>query len=145
MIILWNMSVLLFFFFRRPAKRVTRQHASWGDRVTFFLFLFILFNVMPLIWATETVLDVYTLNKTSQEFSYINFITRYRLIIMNYILYRSSLVSLPSKNTEEDKIFDEMKHVSIVHVCSCLFCIKKDYIAMCVMFDKYTCFAARLM
>lgn len=135
-----------FFFFDGQAKRVTRQHLSWGEKVTFFfLFLFILFNVMPLIWATETVLDVYTLNKTSQEFSYINFITRYCLKIMNYILYRSSLVSLPSKNTEEDKFFDEMKHVSIVHVCSCLFCIKKDYIAMCVMFDKYTCFAARLM
>lgn len=71
---------------------------------------------------------------------------------MNYILYWSSRVSLPlkkkkqKKNTEDKFLnFDEMKHVSIVHVCSCLFCIKKDYIAMCVMFDKYTCFASRLM
>lgn len=38
-----------------------------------------------------------------------------------------------------------MKHVSIVHVCSCHFFIKKDYIAMCVMFDKYSYFATRLM
>lgn len=90
---------------------------------------------------------MFTLNKTSQEFSDINFITRYCLIIMNYILYQSLLVSSPSKNAEENNFlnFDEMKHVSIVHVCSCLFCIKKDYIAMCVMFDKYTCFAARSM
>lgn len=42
-------------------------------------------------------------------------------------------------NTEDKFLnFDEMKHVSIVHVCSRLFCKKKqkkDYIAMCVMFD----------
>lgn len=135
------------FFFRWPGQTSDSSTLELRRKshFFFFLFLFILFNVMPLIWATETVLDVYTLNKTSQEFSYINFITRYCLKIMNYILYWSSLVSLPSKNTEEDTFFDEMKHVSIVHVCSCLFCIKKDYIAMCVMFDKYTCFAARLM
>lgn len=134
---------LFLFFDGQPNEWLVNTWVE--EKKSLFLFLFILFNVMPLIWATETVLDVYTLNKTSQEFSYINFITRYCLIIMNYILYWSSLVSLPSKNTEEDKFFDEMKHVSIVHVCSCLFCIKKDYIAMCVMFDKYTCFAARLM
>lgn len=34
-------------------------------------------NVMPLIRATETVLDVYTLNQTSQEFSYLDFVIRY--------------------------------------------------------------------
>lgn len=107
-------------FFKRHASKMSRRDCFW----------------------------MFTLNKTSQEFSYINFITRYHLIIMNYILYQSLLVSSPSENTEENNIFlnfDEMKHVSIVHVCSCLFCIKKDYIAMCVMFDKYTCFAARSM
>lgn len=50
----------------------------------------------------------------------------------------------PLKKTTNLK-FDEMKHVSIVHVCSCLLCIKKDYIAMCVMFDIYSCFATGLM
>lgn len=73
---------------------------------------------------------MFTLNKTSQEFSYINFIIRYSLITMNYLLYnRRSLVSLiwkKKKNTEDKFLnFDEMKHVSIVHVCSCLFCKKK--------------------
>lgn len=67
-------------------------------------------------------------------------------MIMNYILYIDHhWLVYPQKTLKKTNFFDEMKHVSIVHVCSCLFCIKKDYIAMCVMFDKYTCFAARLM
>lgn len=64
---------------------------------------------------------------------------------MNYILDRSSQEKKLTLKKTDFFNFNEMKHVSIVHVCSCLFCIKKDYIAMCVMFDKYTCFAARLM
>lgn len=64
---------------------------------------------------------------------------------MSYILYRPPLVILTLKKkkrkktrkTIEDKKTllncNQTKHVSIVHVCSCLFCIKKDYIATCVM------------
>lgn len=68
-------------------------------------------------------------------------------MIMSYILYRPPLVILTltkekkkknktRKNTEDKKPLlncNQTKHVSIVHVRSCLFCIKKDYIAMCVM------------
>lgn len=53
------------------------------QEVTLFFFFWMVVvtfssrNVMPLIRATETVLDVYTLNQTSQEFSYLDFVIRY--------------------------------------------------------------------
>lgn len=135
-------------YFCSTADQVSdSRHEGESLFSSFLLFYFLFFIRHASQMSHRDCFWMFTLNKTSQEFSDINFITRYCLIIMNYILYQSLLVSSPSKNAEENNFlnFDEMKHVSIVHVCSCLFCKKKDYIAMCVMFDKYTCFAARSM
>lgn len=94
---LWFSNDFIVLIFFSTASQISDSSTSELRKKSLFFsfFLFSFFRVMPLIWATETVLDVYTLNKTSQEFSYINFVIRYSLLIMNYILYWSSRVSLP--------------------------------------------------
>lgn len=53
------------------------------------------------------------------------------------------------KNTEDKKkIWILTKQsMSVSSMCAAVYSVlkKKDYIAMCVMFDKYPCFACRLL
>lgn len=142
-----------FIRFRQLSSSCDSVIISWWISFVFILFSYFdflrptkfLFPFQRLSDEPQTVLDVYTLMKTKSGI----FIHR----IYNQTLFNNHIdhpwFSRPYETKKEKHwrghLFDEMKHVSIVHVCSCLLCIKKDYIAMCVMFDKYTCFAAGLM
>lgn len=59
--------------------------SSTFSRFIRMITIVVIFDVMPLIPETDTVLDVYTLNKTSQEFSYIDFIIQLCLITKWYM------------------------------------------------------------